>query len=152
MRGMARGGFANIMQGERTMNKLWAGRSEAETSALADAFNSSIAVDGRMYRQDITGSMAHAAMLAKCGILTQADTDAIIDGLAGILADLESGALQLDPQAEDIHMFVDVYKRQPLRSAVTNSHWASAFRSCLPLGLSGTQRQMRSRRERSSSR
>ena len=54
MRGMARGGFANIMQGERTMNKLWAGRSEAETSALADAFNSSIAVDGRMYRQDIT--------------------------------------------------------------------------------------------------
>ena len=107
MRGMARGGFANIMQGERTMNKLWAGRSEAETSALADAFNSSIAVDGRMYRQDITGSIAHAAMLAKCGILTQADTDAIIDGLAGILADLESGALQLDPQAEDIHMFVE---------------------------------------------
>ena len=107
MRGMARGGFANIMQGERTMNKLWAGRSEAETSALADAFNSSIAVDGRMYRQDITGSMAHAAMLAKCGILTQADTDAIIDGLAGSLADLESGALQLDPQAEDIHMFVE---------------------------------------------
>ena len=69
------------------MNKLWAGRSEAETSALADAFNSSIAVDGRMFKQDITGSMAHAAMLAKCGILTQADADAIIDGLAGILAD-----------------------------------------------------------------
>ena len=46
------------------MNKLWAGRSEAETSALADAFNSSIAVDGRMFKQDITGSMAHAAMLA----------------------------------------------------------------------------------------
>ena len=63
------------------MNKLWAGRSEAETSALADAFNSSIAVDGRMFKQDITGSMAHAAMLAKCGILTQADADAIIDGL-----------------------------------------------------------------------
>ena len=55
------------------MNKLWAGRSEAETSALADAFNSSIAVDGRMFKQDITASMAHAAMLAKCGILTQAD-------------------------------------------------------------------------------
>ena len=107
MRGMARGGFANIMQGEYTMNKLWAGRSEGETSALADAFNSSIAVDGRMYKQDITGSMAHAAMLAKCGILTQADTDAIVGGLAGILADLESGALQLDPQAEDIHMFVE---------------------------------------------
>ena len=89
------------------MNKLWAGRSEAETSALADAFNSSIAVDGRMYQQDITGSMAHAAMLAKCGILTQADADQIIGGLAGILADLQSGALQLDLQAEDIHMFVE---------------------------------------------
>ena len=89
------------------MNKLWAGRSEAETSALADAFNSSIAVDGRMYQQDITGSMAHAAMLAKCGILTQADADQIIGGLAGILADLQSGALQLDMQAEDIHMFVE---------------------------------------------
>ena len=107
MRSMARGGFANIMQGERTMNKLWAGRSEAETSALADAFNSSIAVDGRMYRQDITGSMAHAAMLAKCGILTQADTDAIIDGLAGILADLESGALQRNDQvALDLRMYL----------------------------------------------
>ena len=89
------------------MNKLWAGRSEAETSALADAFNSSIAVDGRMYQQDITGSMAHAAMLAKCGILTQADAGQIIGGLAGILADLQSGALQLDMQAEDIHMFVE---------------------------------------------
>ena len=76
------------------MNKLWAGRSEAETSTLADAFNSSIAVDGRMYQQDITGSMAHAAMLAKCGILTQADADQIIGGLAGILADLQSGALR----------------------------------------------------------
>ena len=89
------------------MNKLWAGRSEAETSALADAFNSSIAVDGRMYEQDITGSMAHAAMLAKCGILTQADADTIIDALAGILAELKSGTLQLDLQAEDIHMFVE---------------------------------------------
>ena len=107
MRGMARGGFANIMQGERTMNKLWAGRSEAETSALADAFNSSIAVDGRMYRQDITGSMAHAAMLGAQGIISQAEAGQLIDGLQGILSDLESGALQLDPQAEDIHMFVE---------------------------------------------
>ena len=89
------------------MEKLWVGRTETETAKLADAFNSSIAVDGRMYKEDITGSMAHAAMLAKCGILTQADADQIIDGLAGILADLQSGALTLDPQAEDIHMFVE---------------------------------------------
>ena len=96
MRGMARGGFANIMQGERTMNKLWAGRSEAETSALADAFNSSIAVDGRMYRQDITGSMAHAAMQAHSGILTEQESQTLISGLAGILADLDEGKLQFD--------------------------------------------------------
>ena len=51
------------------MAKLWAGRTTAETDTLADEFNSSIAVDGRMYREDITGSMAHAAMLAKCGII-----------------------------------------------------------------------------------
>ena len=89
------------------MAKMWAGRTDGATDRLADDFNSSIGFDSRMYRQDIKGSMAHAAMLAKCGILTQADADAIIDGLAGILADLESGALQLDPQAEDIHMFVE---------------------------------------------
>lgn len=135
MRGMARGGFANIMQGERTMNKLWAGRSEAETSALADAFNSSIAVDGRMYRQDITGSMAHAAMLAKCGILTQADTDAIIDGLAGILADLESGALQLDPQAEDIHMFVEAVLTKRIGDVGKKLHTARSRNDQVALDL-----------------
>ena len=89
------------------MEKLWAGRTETKTAKLADAFNSSISVDGRMYQQDITGSMAHAAMLAKCQIISHADADAIVDGLSGILADLQSGALLLDPQAEDIHMFVE---------------------------------------------
>ena len=89
------------------MAQLWGGRFTKETDQLVYDFNASITFDRRMYEEDITGSMAHAAMLAKCGILTQADTDAIIDGLAGILADLESGALQLDPQAEDIHMFVE---------------------------------------------
>ena len=87
--------------------KLWAGRFQKETDTLVNDFNSSITFDARLYKEDIAGSMAHAAMLAKCGILTQADTDAIVGGLAGILADLESGALQLDPQAEDIHMFVE---------------------------------------------
>lgn len=89
------------------MEKLWAGRTASGTDPLADAFNSSIAVDGRMYKQDITGSMAHAAMLAACKILPQADADAIIDGLAGILEDLQSGVLTPDMQAEDIHMFVE---------------------------------------------
>ena len=87
--------------------KLWAGRFQKQTDELVNDFNASISFDQRLYEQDITGSMAHAAMLAKCGILTQADADQIIGGLAGILADLQSGALQLDLQAEDIHMFVE---------------------------------------------
>ena len=89
------------------MAKLWAGVTAAETDRLADDFNSSIRVDNRMYREDITGSMAHAAMLAKCGIITDSEADALIEGLAGILADIESGALPIDMQAEDIHMFCE---------------------------------------------
>ena len=89
------------------MNKMWAGRSRKETDKLADEFNSSVAVDGRMYRQDITGSVAHAEMLAGCGIITPAECDAICDGLKGILADIDSGKLEISPEAEDIHMFVE---------------------------------------------
>ena len=89
------------------MNKMWAGRSRKETDKLADEFNSSVAVDGRMYRQDIAGSVAHAEMLAGCGIITPAECDAICDGLKGILADIDSGKLEISPEAEDIHMFVE---------------------------------------------
>ena len=89
------------------MAKLWAGRTEAETAQLADDFNSSIAFDSRMAKQDITGSMAHAAMLGAQGIITGAEAAQLIDGLQTILDDLASGALQIDPKAEDIHMFVE---------------------------------------------
>ena len=89
------------------MAKMWAGRTDGVTSKLADDFNSSIHFDSRMYRQDITGSMAHAAMLGAQNIITPAEADAIIDGLSQILADLESGALSFDMECEDIHMFVE---------------------------------------------
>ena len=89
------------------MAKLWAGRAEKETAQIADDFNSSLHFDCRMYRQDITGSMAHAAMLAHSGILTEQESQTLISGLAGILADLDEGKLQFDPSAEDIHMFVE---------------------------------------------
>ncbi len=89
------------------MAKMWAGRTDGNIDRLADDFNSSIHFDCRMYRQDIKGSMAHAAMLAKQGIITEADADALIDGLAGILSDLESGVLSFDLSCEDIHMFVE---------------------------------------------
>ncbi len=89
------------------MEKLWAGRTTGDSAALADAFNRSIAFDSRMVEQDIAGSMAHAAMLGAKGIIPQQSANAIIDGLAGILSDLKCGQLEIDPQAEDIHSFVE---------------------------------------------
>ncbi len=89
------------------MAKMWAGRTSGATEKIADDFNSSIRFDCRMYRQDITGSIAHAQMLAKQGIISKTDADVLAEGLAGILEDLETGTLQIDMEAEDIHMFVE---------------------------------------------
>ena len=86
---------------------MWAGVTAGKTDSLADDFNSSIRFDSRMARQDITGSIAHAAMLAAKGIISEADCEALTEGLAGILEDLESGKLTIDDSAEDIHMFVE---------------------------------------------
>ena len=89
------------------MAKMWAGRAAGQLDQAADDFNSSIRFDSRMYRQDIMGSLAHAAMLAKCGILSPAEARQLTEGLTGILEDIESGKLPIDPAAEDIHMFVE---------------------------------------------
>ena len=89
------------------MSKMWAGRTDGTTEKIADDFNSSIHFDSRMYRQDIQGSMAHAAMLAAQNILSQEDADSLIDGLEEILKDIESGKLAIDMTCEDIHMFVE---------------------------------------------
>ncbi len=89
------------------MAKMWEGRFSKALDQQADDFNSSIHFDSRMYRQDIQGSMAHAAMLSAKGIIPVADADTIIAGLESILQDLESGALPIDMAAEDIHMFVE---------------------------------------------
>ena len=106
------------------MAKMWAGRSGKETAKAADDFNSSIAVDGRMYRQDIEGSLAHAEMLAGCGIITYGEYGVIAEGLKGILADIESGALALDPDAEDVHMFVEAELTKRVGEAGQKLHTA----------------------------
>ena len=106
------------------MAKMWAGRSGKETAKAADDFNSSIAVDGRMYRQDIEGSLAHAEMLAGCGIITYGEYGVIAEGLKGILADIESGALALDPDAEDVHMFVEAELTKRVGEAGKKLHTA----------------------------
>lgn len=89
------------------MAKLWAGVTTGMTDKLADDFNSSIAFDCRMFRQDIQGSIAHAKMLGAKGIISPEEAEALVTGLKGVLADLESGALAVDMSAEDIHMFVE---------------------------------------------
>ncbi len=89
------------------MDKMWAGRFSKETDSGVNAFNSSISFDGRMYRNDIAGSIAHATMLGEAGIISKEDSAAIIKGLQSILADIEIGRLDLDMNAEDIHMFIE---------------------------------------------
>ena len=87
--------------------KLWSGRFSKATDGLVDDFNSSISFDRRLYEQDIRGSIAHAAMLGEQGIIPQADADAIVAGLQGILADAKAGKIDWQVDAEDIHMNVE---------------------------------------------
>lgn len=104
--------------------KLWAGRFSKETDATVNDFNSSLPFDNRMYAQDITGSLAHAGMLHSVGILTEEDYEAIVDGLAGILEELDAGTLALDPAAEDIHMFVEQTLTERIGDAGKRLHTA----------------------------
>ena len=89
------------------MQKMWAGRTDGALSKIADDFNSSIHIDARMYKEDITGSIAHCTMLSECGILTNEEADTIITALAEICEDITTGALPIAEDAEDIHMFVE---------------------------------------------
>lgn len=95
---------------------LWAGRFKKEINADVNAFNSSISFDARMYKHDIMGSQAHAKMLAKQGIISRQDLDEILQGLNDILQEIEEGKLLFDPEAEDIHMFIEaeLTKRYPV--------------------------------------
>ncbi len=87
--------------------QMWAGRSKKALNSRVNDFNSSISFDKRMYKVDIKGSIAHATMLGEAGIIDKSESEKIIAELKNILADLESGALEIDMEAEDIHMFVE---------------------------------------------
>ncbi len=106
------------------MAKLWEGRETKKVDSAADDFNSSIRIDSRMYREDITGSMAHAAMLGAQGIIAPADAEAIIAGLEGILTDIQSGALAIDMSSEDIHSFVEMELTSRIGEAGKRLHTA----------------------------
>lgn len=89
------------------MAMMWAGRFSKEVDSKVNAFNSSISFDGRMYGHDIIGSIAHATMLGKCGIISMEDSEALVAELKNVLKEIDEGKLQLDMNAEDIHMFIE---------------------------------------------
>ena len=89
------------------MDKMWAGRFSKALNKEADDFNSSIHFDSRMYKQDIIGSIVHAKMLGDKGIISEDEKAQIINGLGGILEDIENGSLAFNMDAEDIHMFIE---------------------------------------------
>ncbi len=102
--------------------KLWGGRFKKETSGLMDDFHSSISFDCRMYREDITGSIAHAEMLGRQGIISEEDAQKIVQGLKDILIDIEAGKIEFSAQAEDIHMNIESLLIQRIGEAGKRLH------------------------------
>ena len=104
--------------------KLWAGRFQKETDTLVNDFNSSIAFDARMYKEDIAGSIAHAAMLGRQGIIEEHEAEKIIDGLKAILADIEADKVEFSLENEDIHMNIETLLTQHIGDTGKRLHTA----------------------------
>ena len=106
------------------MAKLWGGRFSKNTNELVDAFNASINYDKRLYREDIRGSIAHANMLVKCGVIPEADGKQIVAGLQDILKDIEAGNFEFSVALEDIHMNVEARLTERIGDAGARLHTA----------------------------
>ncbi len=117
------------------MAKMWAGRFQKEVDSRVNDFNSSVSFDQRMAKQDIGGSIAHAAMLGETGIIDKHEAELICAELEKILADLESGKLEIDPLAEDIHMFVEAELTKRLGSTGKRLHTARSRNDQVALDL-----------------
>ena len=115
--------------------KLWKGRLAGDVDERLNRLNASISFDARMYRQDIEGSIAHAKMLGKVGVLTEAEAEEIVIGLQGILSDIESGALEIDPASEDIHTFVEGELTRRIGEAGKRLHTARSRNDQVALDL-----------------
>ena len=102
--------------------KPWGGRFQEGTDPAVERFTASIDFDRTLVRHDIRGSIAHARMLGRAGVVPQADADAIVAGLEAILADVDAGTLQLDPQLEDIHMNVETRLRERIGAVAGRLH------------------------------
>ncbi len=117
------------------MAKMWAGRTAGDTDTLADELNSSLPVDCRMFRQDIRGSIAHAAMLGRTGIIAEEEAKTLAAGLQQILEDLEEGRLEFDFSCEDIHMFVEQVLTERLGDVGKKLHTARSRNDQVALDL-----------------
>ena len=102
--------------------KLWAGRFQKETDTLVNDFNASINFDSRLYKQDITGSIAHATMLGEQGIIAKEDAEAIVNGLKAILHDIENGGVEFSLDNEDIHMNIETILTERIGAAGKRLH------------------------------
>lgn len=104
--------------------KLWAGRFQKETDTLVNDFNSSIGFDARLYQQDIAGSIAHAEMLGRTGIIEAHEAETIVTGLKAILADIEAGQVEFSLENEDIHMNIEAMLTDRVGEAGKRLHTA----------------------------
>ena len=104
--------------------KLWAGRFQKETDTLVNKLNSSIGFDARLYAQDIRGSIAHAAMLGKTGIIEPEESEKIVEGLKAILADIEADQVEFSMDNEDIHMNIEALLTQRIGKTGKRLHTA----------------------------
>ena len=117
------------------MAKMWAGRTDGNTEKIADDFNSSIRFDCRMFKEDILGSIAHAEMLGKQGIISENEAKTLCEGLGEILEDIEEGRLAFDPSCEDIHMFVEQVLTERLGDVGKKLHTARSRNDQVALDL-----------------
>ena len=106
------------------MGKLWGGRFHKNTDPFAEGFHSSISFDSRMYKQDILGSIAHASMLGRQGIIDKGESEQIVAGLKAILEDIEQGKVEFSPHDEDIHMNMEVLLTQRIGATGKRLHTA----------------------------
>ena len=114
---------------------MWDGRFKKELDSKTNDFNSSIKFDSRLYKYDITGSIAHSKMLSKQGIISKEDEEKIINGLTEILEDIELGKLEFDPEAEDIHMFVEAKLTEKIGDSGKKVHTARSRNDQVALDL-----------------
>ena len=124
-----------------TMAQLWGGRFTKQTDQLVFDFNASITFDKRLFHEDVTGSIVHATMLAKQGILTEEERKSIIEGLTGILEDVDAGKLTIDETQEDIHSFVEATLIDRIGDAGKKLHTGRSRNDQVALDMRGRDRR-----------